>query len=392
MRKILLATTALAAVSVASGAVAQESQMMTANGNTLNIGGYYDFGWRSLSDDHNGVLDDANTYGESELFIDFENTADNGLTYGVQIDLEVVNGGNFGESGDAKNAEESSIYVRGDFGEVHFGHDDGAYGRMILWAPTHAGTFSQDDAPAAHFLMNNTDAPRNRHRVGTNLLHVSHSGVAYGDTAKITYVSPSFNGFKFAASVEDADGFAKDTAQPVLDANNSRVGGSRDNAQSFGASFGMDLGGGTMTVNGASWSNNADKDLKITENQLGVKYARGAFTVTLARAKNKSGNLEKEATQFGIGFKVSDELALGASHNSAEATLGKVGDTGYTDEEGTYQSLSGKYTIAPGLTTSLALNQFEVESKSHPLVGAATVSDRADNSGSSIVWEVRFTF
>ena len=148
MKKILYATTAIAAVSAISAANAQESAMMSAAGNDLSIGGYYEFGYASRSDDRSGDDNGADsfTYGDSELYIDFETTSDAGLTYGVQLDFEVVNGNEHGESGDAKNAEESSIYVSGNFGTIHLGHDDYASDLYNVWAPTHEGAFSQYDS------------------------------------------------------------------------------------------------------------------------------------------------------------------------------------------------------------------------------------------------------
>ena len=148
MKKILYATTAIAAVSAISAANAQESAMMSAAGNDLSIGGYYEFGYASRSDDRGGDDNGADsfTYGDSELYIDFETTSDAGLTYGVQLDFEVVNGNEHGESGPAKNAEESSIYVSGNFGTIHLGHDDYASDLYNVWAPTHEGSFSQYDS------------------------------------------------------------------------------------------------------------------------------------------------------------------------------------------------------------------------------------------------------
>ena len=147
MKKILYATTAIAAVSAISAANAQESAMMSAAGNDLSIGGYYEFGYASRSDDRGGDDGGADsfTYGDSELYIDFETTSDAGLTYGVQLDFEVVNGNSHAESGPAKNAEESSIYVSGNFGTIHLGHDDYASDLYNVWAPTHEGAFSQYD-------------------------------------------------------------------------------------------------------------------------------------------------------------------------------------------------------------------------------------------------------
>ena len=379
MKKILFATTALAAVSLASGSIAQESAMMTPAGNTLNIGGYYEFGWTSLSDDYEGADDggDAFTYGDSELYIDFENTADNGLTYGVQIDIE-VNTGNHGEdSGDDNGkAEESSIYISGDFGTVHLGHDDPAFGRFQIWAPTHEGTLSQDDSVHYFQFVDNSEPAADRVRIDDALWY-SAAGVgnSYNDDAKLTYVSPSFNGFSFGASMSDSDSEA-------------------DNPNSFGLQYSGDIGPGTLTVAGATETNNADGNDKVTSTHYGVSYGMGAFTVTVGRAKGKAGganatsaDIEREVTEFGVGFQVSDQLSVGASTASSETeqavSASANADAMGLDQEGTFRSVSGSYTIAPGLKTTLALNQFDVENN---------LNANHKNDGSEIVWQVEFSF
>ena len=423
MKKVLLATTAITAISLAGIASAQESQMMSAGGNTLSIGGYYEFGYASASDDLD-VNDgsDSKTYGESELFIDFSTTADSGLTYGVQIDLEIVNGSQYGESGTAKNAEESSLFVSGDFGTIHFGHDDNAYGRFQTWAPTHEGATSQDDnilfgagrlvmpatsggssadittadaavtaaetavdtAQAAFdadddnvallATLNEAEAllavqeadraaldPTAASAYGHSLAYTpAGQGASYEDNAKVTYISPNFSGFSFGASFGDSDS-------------------AEDNPTAFGASYSMDIGGmnsGTsLTFTGGSYSNNADGSAKSSDTHYGVTLGMGAMTLTASTYSGEHGDTDKDATEFGIGYQVSDQLSLGAAFNSAEST-------GDVDQEGDFQSVSGSYSIAPGLKTTLAFNQFDVSDN----------AELTSNDGTSMVWQLEFGF
>ena len=379
MRKILFATTALAAVSVASAASAQESAMMSAMGNDLNIGGYYEFGFASVDDDSAVVTnDDSSTYGDSELYIDFENTADNGLTYGVQLDIEMINGDEHQEKAEGKTAEEASLYIRGDFGEVHFGHDDGAFDRFLTWAPTHEGTFSQNQAQEnAGSILNGTGGARH----GSQLWITGASDFA-GDDAKITYVSPNFSGFKFGASVQDND-----------DDSNNPAG---KNEQSFGASYGVDLLGGSLSVTGSRYDNNletsGDKG-KYAQTNVGVKYVYGALTGTVNRAKGEQDGWDKEASEIGIGFKANDALDIGASRATSENeaksdTAAFISGTATPlavgrKLEGTYTSVSGAYKIAPGLKTTLAYNQFEIED---------AVDKVNNNEGTLLVWQIEMSF
>ena len=196
---------------------------------------------------------------------------------------------------------------------------------------------------------------------GHNLAYTpAGQGAAYNDNAKVTYISPNFSGFTFGASFEDSDS-------------------AEDNPTSIGASYSMDLGGmgsGTsLTLTGGSYSNNADGSAKSSDAHYGASLSMGAMTLTASTYSGEHGDIDKDATEFGIGYQVSDELSLGAAFNTAEST-------GSVDTEGDFQSVSGSYSIAPGLKTTLAFNQFDVSDN----------EARTSNDGSSIVWQLEFGF
>ena len=450
MKKILYATTAIAAVSAISAANAQESAMMSAAGNDLSIGGYYEFGYASRSDDFSGDDNgsDTFTYGESELFIDFETTSDAGLTYGVQLDFEVVNGNQHDAGGEAANADESSIYVSGNFGTIHLGHDDYASSLYNIWAPTHEGSISQDDSVnglrygegaalsviglAETATAESTEAARNTFLEGgsvdlstaniaglasranaVSLLEADYiSGItsptgdqrtaataaanevadaifednstdtlrglpgdvnlAYtasltqsSDNAKISYVSPNLGGLSFGASFADPK-----------EGDNSPT--------SFGASFTGSVdripfvgGGFSYKLAGWQFGNGGDELVETSSTHLGVNIGIGDLTLTAAQLSgdiSTTSEDELETLELGVGYAVHDALSVGFS--TADA---KNDDSG---EEGTFQSVSLSYTIAPGLKTTAAYNLYEVE-RNEVLVA---------NSGSELVWQVEFAF
>ena len=362
MKKILFATTALAAVSLASFANAQESNMMSAGGNTLNIGGYYEFGWASRSDDveypdgEDDAGGDTRMYGDSELFIDFE-TSNNGMTYGVQLDLEMVNGSSTGESGTPKNAEESNIYISGDFGRVNLGHDDFASDNFLIWAPTHEGATSQDDNIFYDLRYSATADDESSVRRTGNAFN-------YTDAAKVTYLSPSFSGFKFGVSVADGD-----TDDEEYDTG-------------FGASYGTNLGGigrnASAKVAYAYFSNGESDDDKAQDSSIGVSFSLDKVTLTGSIYNGDDGANEKTTTEFGAGYNFGNNFSVGWGYATAEA------EEGTTKEEGTFHSLSASYGIAPGLKTTVAYNLSDITSED----GTTTKS----NDISEIVWQVEFSF
>ena len=433
MKKILYATTAIAAVSAISAANAQESAMMSAAGNDLSIGGYYEFGYASRSDDRGGDDGGADsfTYGDSELYIDFETTSDSGLTYGVQLDFEVVSGNRHVESGPAKNAEESSIYVSGNFGTIHLGHDDYASTSYNIWAPTHEGSLGQDNsihglrygegaalrfidldtatsaanraafaagdnvdigmtemqaatALARTIMSDNTTADQEFAEElaaavfvddnGTDVLrglqqdiNLAHTAslTQSDDNAKISYHSPNFGGLSFGASFADSDS-------------------SENSPTAFGASFTGSVDkipfvGGGFNYKLAGWQlgNGADDLEETSTTHLGVNIGIGDLTLTAAQLSgdiSEENEDEVETLEFGIGYAVHDSLSVGFS--TADA------NNNDTDAEGTFQSVSVEYSIAPGLKTTAAYNQYEVERNEHLIA----------NNGSELVWQVEFAF
>ena len=433
MKKILYATTAIAAVSAISAANAQESAMMSAAGNDLSIGGYYEFGYASRSDDRGGDDNGADsfTYGDSELYIDFETTSDSGLTYGVQLDFEVVSGSRHVESGPAKNAEESSIYVSGNFGTIHLGHDDYASTSYNIWAPTHEGSLGQDNsihglrygegaalrfidldtataaanraafaagdnvdigmtemqaatALARTIMSDNTTADQEFAEElaaavfvddnGTDVLrglqqdiNLAHTAslTQSDDNAKISYHSPNLGGLSFGASFADSDS-------------------SENSPTAFGASFTGSVDkipfvGGGFNYKLAGWQlgNGADDLEETSTTHLGVNIGIGDLTLTAAQLSgdiSETTEDEVETLEFGIGYAVHDSLSVGFS--TADA------NNNDTDAEGTFQSVSVEYSIAPGLKTTAAYNQYEVERNEHLIA----------NNGSELVWQVEFAF
>ena len=443
MKKILYATTAIAAVSAISAANAQESAMMSAAGNDLSIGGYYEFGYTSRSDDFGGDDDgaDAFNYGDSELFIDFETTSDSGLTYGVQLDFEVVNGNEHAESGPAKNAEESSIYISGNFGTIHLGHDDYASDLYNVWAPTHEGAYSQydsihgarygdgaiqpttqdnvtnpisdNDATIFTFLNRaaaqannaNDDAAAARiaelrgnyvtgedteltadeitmlssrnaalaERLGTgNTLRGKNLNLAYtasltqgSDEAKVTYVSPNLGGISFGASFADSD--SSENSPTALGASFT---GSVDRIPFVGGGF-------SYKFAGWQYGNSADGVEEVKRTHYGLNIGFGDLTLTVAQLDgdiSDTNAYEVTTTEFGVGYAINDALSVGFS--TADASNDD------TNEEGTFQSTSVSYTIAPGLKTTASHNVYEAVDRDALLL----------NNGSEIVWQVEFSF
>ncbi|MCE2517633.1 MAG: porin, partial [Alphaproteobacteria bacterium] len=79
MKKIFLATTALAAVGMVSPAIAD-----------VTLSAYYELGWSSRSDDTPGDDGGADSFifSDTEVHIKFDKVSDSGLEYGAAFELE----------------------------------------------------------------------------------------------------------------------------------------------------------------------------------------------------------------------------------------------------------------------------------------------------------------
>ena len=380
MKKIILATTALVSVAFAGNALAQESQMMSAMGNDINIGGYYEFSYQDYSDDGDSARGgDGNDFsGDSELFIDFASVSDSGLEYGVGLELEIVNGHSDGTSGD-NNIDEASIYIAGDFGRVVLGHNDHGGDSFQTWIGTDR-TYGQDDAPGPKFVDVGDDGTQGYWNASVRPHTVN---APYGDGAKITYLSPSFSGFQFGVSMEDYGG--------------------NDDATSVGAKYDFNLYGVDVTLKAAGYSGVDHADNSSTS--YGATFGYGDFTFTAAAAEfeingfddngdayvrddngdptavaneNATANVraEPEVLGFGLGYNINEDLFVSAYYATSEDDV--------TFQELSTTSVGATYTIANGLTATAALNSFELEEKE----GSTTTS----NEGEQLVLQVEFAF
>ncbi len=387
MKKILLATTALAVVGVVAPASAD-----------TNISAFYEFGWASFTDDSN-VDDkgtDSHTFQNSEVHFKFSTVSDNGLEFGATFELEGVADGSTSvdsESGTAsatvadKVNDESAIYVAGDFGRLVLGQDDFAHNNFLTWSPTTRGTYGQDDGHYGPRFK--TANPTQVTGAGTGLAVIGNNAT-YSDAEKISYFSPNFSGFEFGASWTDSsndDGAGTDkNADISYGASYSWPSGAMidnmsDNAD--GASMGMmdDL---SFKVTAAALDNGEGKADRSESASLGltIEFSDIAFSASSAAWSSGDGADKKQvdATEFGIGYTVSESISVGVAFTNTEVSKGKVAEKGIEQE---VASIGLDYTIVPGLSAAIAFNQFEVKNPN---------DTTSSNDGSNMVLSLKGSF
>ena len=278
MRKVLLATTALVAMSV------------TAAQADLSISGNYEWEY-TTDDDGTGWGDDGH------INIKAVNAADNGMTFTAVSVL--TNSADAAAA--AASAEAAYIQVDGDFGTLILGdYDDSAATVM-------------DGA-----LGNNNDIETQGGLTGAN------TTVGIGADADITWMSPNLSGFQIGLSKDltDADSSTTDgKTDMIVSYSMGGISGhyaSSDDESNFGIKgsiAGFTIAAGQMKEDGTS----------VKANDLAVKYTLGnGITVAALTSNGTSATGTKvKASNFGASYAIVPGVKLNAES-------GKLGDANYT--------------------------------------------------------------
>ena len=187
MKSRLLVTTALVS------AVALLSPAANAAEWDIQIGGFYEqwVGFASFEDTTGEDVSDLDVQEDGEIHFKPMITLDNGITFGANVQLEA--------STSEDQIDQNFLFVRGEFGEVLLGSENGAAYAM------HYGVASEgiglDSGDAGDWIGGANGA----------LFTTSNHALRDGESQKIRYITPRFEGFQFGISYaperrEDTDG------------------------------------------------------------------------------------------------------------------------------------------------------------------------------------------
>lgn len=316
MKKTLLASTALAAVgaiALAGPAYGAAHEKKAGGPIKVSVGGYMEqwFGFADSDDNINPGDDGFDQQTDAEIHFKGETTLDNGLTFGINVQLEAQT--------DGDQIDEQFAYVEGSFGRLLMGSENSASYLMHYGIPSFGvGTDSGDhDNWIAGFDFTGA---RTNGRGPDN------------DSEKVTYFTPRFMGFQVGASYvpeiqQDVDGFDVGGASRV---NN----GNRDNSfavaanfnrsfedfkiqasagyQDFGDDnavagslesfqFGLRLGFAGFTAAGTYGEEDRAPGSTQETIGLGVTYAAGPFGVSLNYIGSERDNTQQEQDAFELG-------------------------------------------------------------------------------------------
>ena len=360
MNKILLATTALFALSGISVAAAD-----------ISISGHVRYHYDSWSDE---VEDAASASGNNNnatstdlnIWVKGKTVTDGGLTIAPEARLEsAANGGT-----------RHYIKLMDDWGTLILGNHHSPVYTMSLGAdwrgtvsgvPGPVGTKVGDNGPSAGKVMENSGGTKT----------TGHSAT------KMIYMTPNFGGFKAGLAIADAGATSK------------------ADATDFIVQYGLGvMGDGNLTVSyGSSNQNAKDGNAASTSaknSELGLALTKGPFLVSVVQLSQQK-TPEKELTgtrevnkqsgnEIEVAYDATDNLKLSVVMFNAKVDK----DLDNKGDKFSSTGLGAKYTIAPGLWTSVGYNSFKFTDAKGTTAGLK--GKMAQNKGSSYRIRVHASF
>ncbi len=364
MKKSLLATTAL----VACGALAA-SPAGAEDPIELSVGGYYQQFTSFVDQDiDNSTADfhEVNVRQEGEIHFTGQTTLDNGLTVGVQVQLEAEQAGD--------QIDEHFIFLSGDWGRVNLGAENSAAYLMQYTAP---GSGLGLNSPN-FFLFT---------QVGLSTPTTFINGPS--DANKITYFSPRFSGFQLGLSYTpniDARGGTRQS----YNLNSDDDEGDQADFVSIGANFVESFNGVDVAIAGGYEHGDSENNSQTTETapftidtsdgsisgvstttagvfddreiwSVGVNFGFSGFTVGgsyLNDNNGLSGDNETDTWDAGIRYSTGP-WGISVMYLRSEEEQGDG-----TDNELSSFELGASYGLGPGITAVGSVQYYDEDNAS----------------------------
>ncbi|NBC34653.1 MAG: porin [Alphaproteobacteria bacterium] len=358
-KHVLLGTTALVAASLVSGAANAQIEM--------RLGGFMNQWFGYGDNDEAFDLQDVDQWSNTEVFFLGQGTTDNGLTFGVNVQLE----GN--TSGD--QIDESFLFLSGDFGRINLGSENSAGYLMQTAAPNVA--LPINSGSQTQHIINPTNGSLFRSPFGSTFIEPALDN----DGQKLTYFTPRFFGVQLGVSyLPDIDGTGGDRNSLISDTNNFTNGISVGvNYENTFGDFGVlvsggyyyaeapDSGLGTVTTPGG---NSVDLEEDFQAFSVGASFTYGGFELGGSYANVTDGIVALQPngdvfTTESRGFDVGIAYGMGPWSVSYTYYNGKEDGLVDVDDEIEHQShaLGARYDLGSSiaLVGTVGYSEFEEE-------------------------------
>jgi len=343
MRKLLLGTSALAAAATLSANVALAAD--------VNIGGSTEWTYISRDSgiaDTTGRSDDKFTI-DSDISFSFTNKTDSGLEVGMNIVME--NGAE----------DEAYMTIKGGFGSLTLGEDDGAGDKLTRTAHDILGPDALSDGGG--FVGAGEKDYDGTARTDDYLSDDNADLIAdINDTNNITYMLPKMGGLQVGVSYADAGATASQNGDQTV----------------VGASYEFESGAvkGTIHYGNANKSGATSGAGSLNSNSMAIDVSSGPVRAVIAKAEDdRSTSVQTTVTDYGISYNIGSGLTLAAVGTQVEENTG--GET--VDAT----SISAKYTITSGLDAYLTYHDYDYKAGS---------SGRTNDDGSYTQFTIKASF
>ncbi|HEY1096988.1 MAG TPA: porin [Alphaproteobacteria bacterium] len=348
MKKLLLATTAAAALTLGASAARAEID--------LDLGGYFK-GYAGYNS-QDGATRSFDIKRKSEVFFTGETTLDNGLTVGYYGELFQENS-NSNESPSAtatsptNELEESYLYLSGNWGRVNLGRENNAAYLLQVAAPGADANIDGQDISFS-FINMVSGADQDYKQAGIEGAN-SIAATQYAD--KITYLTPKFNGFQAGVSYSpelDSKGFGNNVSGMqsdvgATDLENAIDGGLRYDGEFSGV--GVHVGGG-YSYAGQEIDTAGDDDYQEWNAGLKLTYEGFGFGGAYNTDNGAADNADTDNWTVGADYTYG-AYTFGASYFSSE--------TDVADGEFDRWTVGANYTYGPGMSFRGAVGIFDDE-------------------------------
>lgn len=343
MKKLLLATTAVAGL-VAFGAADARAEI------DLNLGGEFQ-GYVGFADQDTDNLREFQLKRHAEIHFNGETTLNNGLTVGANIEFQAEPDGDLGAAqGEADDVEESYLYFSGNWGRFNLGAEDGAAFLLQVATP---GADAHIDGIDPTFTFVNVPAGFG---AGVDGGALDYANDISEDDDKLTYITPKFNGFQAGVSYAP-HGLGREAAASNLtgfEADNTVA--DRENLWELAARYDGDFNGvgvhfgagythAGMEVDAATGLDGSDD---YQEWNAGLKLAIDNFGIGVAyNTSNNAADNDNDSDIWVLGADYTyGSYKFGASYFKHEAEQG----AGVSDDEVDRFTIGANYTFGPGMS------------------------------------------
>jgi hypothetical protein len=343
MRKLLLSTTALIAASAISSAAVAD----------VSISGNYKFSYQDYDSGITTVGESGDRfYSEQNVKMSFTNKTDSGLTISMHTVINTEGDGTSG--GGTFQNDEHALKIKGGFGTLQLGSDDGAGDQLTRTA--------HDISASPDALHGDIEAFHNT--AGTGNLKDDNADLRndIDDEANVTYILPKMGGLTAGVSFADRGNAAAQN----------------NDATTLAAKYDFDAGEvkGSIHYGQISEDGTSAAADSIDGNTMAVDLTMGNIRAVYATSETDvSATVTTEITDYGIQYKMANGMVVSAIQTEVkENTGGETLDV---------TSVAAKYTIASGLTASVTYHDYDY---------AIGDSNETADDGSATIFSINASF